>query len=63
MSRGALLLDVLELDGTDVAPLPYLERRALLDASAISTGVVQVTLYWPDSSAEPMLELANEHRP
>lgn len=52
------LFDVLELDGTDVAPLPYLERRALLDTAVTSAGAVQVTPYWPDSSSEPMLELA-----
>lgn len=52
------LFDVLELDGADVAPLPYLERRSLLDTVVTSSGAVQVTPYWPDSSAEPMLELA-----
>ncbi|MFE0750708.1 non-homologous end-joining DNA ligase [Gordonia sp. NPDC058843] len=52
------LFDVLELDGADVAPLPYLERRGLLDSALTNTGAVQVTPYWPDSSAEPMLELA-----
>lgn len=56
------LFDVLELDGKDVAPLPYLERRELLDSAMTSTGAVQVTPYWPDSSAEPMLELAKQFR-
>ncbi|MCZ4538528.1 ATP-dependent DNA ligase, partial [Gordonia terrae] len=37
------LFDVLELDGSDVGPLPYLERRELLDTSLTSTGAVQVT--------------------
>ena len=32
------LFDLLELDGSDVAPLPYLERRELLDTSLTSTG-------------------------
>ena len=52
------LFDLLELDGSDVGSLPYLERRELLDTSLTNIGAVQVTPYWPDSSAEPMLELA-----
>ncbi|MFE0752174.1 non-homologous end-joining DNA ligase [Gordonia sp. NPDC058843] len=54
------LFDLLEADGHDTAPLPYLERRQLLDEIVTSTGAVQVTPYWPGADPESMVAMAAE---
>lgn len=54
------VFDLIDLDGTDVAPLPYLERRDLLAATVASTGAVQVTPYWTDVTAAEMVGMATD---
>jgi bifunctional non-homologous end joining protein LigD len=53
------LFDLLEIDGADVAVLPYLERRALLD-TLISSRTVQITPYWTDVDATTMQNTATD---
>lgn len=54
------LFDLLEVDGHDTAPLPYIKRREMLGEVVTSTGTVQVTPYWPDADPESMVAMATE---
>ena len=53
--------DILALDGQDTTPLPYLERRALLDGLELSETSVQAPPYWTDVDGQVMLDIAREH--
>lgn len=55
------LFDVLSLDGHSTTSLPYVERRAVLDALGFSGPRVQVPPYWTDVGGDRMLDLAREH--
>ncbi len=55
------VFDLLALDGESTTGLPYLERRALLDALALSRREVQVPPFWTGVAGDRMLALAREH--
>lgn len=56
------LFDVLALDGRSTTSLPYVDRRADLDALGFSGPRVQVPPYWTDVDGDRMLDLAREHQ-
>ena len=55
------VFDLLALDGQDTTPLPYLERRALLDDLDLSSPTVQCPPFWADVSGQTMLDIAREN--
>ncbi|ETD31625.1 non-homologous end-joining DNA ligase [Williamsia sp. D3] len=55
------VFDILELDGDDVAGLPYLTRRRLLDDLGLESKRVRVPPIWTEVDGETMLDIARQN--
>ncbi len=54
------LFDLLHLDGTDLMPMPYAERRDALQRLELDGDVVEVPPYWTGDAGPALLEAARE---
>jgi bifunctional non-homologous end joining protein LigD len=54
------LFDVLYLDGTDLTPLPYVERREALQRLEVSGDPVDTPPYWTGDAGPALLDAAHE---
>jgi bifunctional non-homologous end joining protein LigD len=54
------VFDLLHLDGTDLTPLPYVERRDALQRLAIAGDVADTPPYWSGDAGPAVLDAAGE---